>query len=221
MNKSLMQLTTETPTGFWNDSCDVDELREALEHCAVGATSNPVIVAAIAKKFPQVWNPVIDRIIMNRPTATEDDIAWELTAEVVRKGADLLLPVYKKSGGLSGRQSLQVNPKYFRDAEAMVAQAEELNRVAQNVAVKIPVVAAGLRALEDATARGIVVTPTVCFSVAQAVAAAEAIERGFDRAKASGRDIRSMRPNVAIMVGRLDDHLKRVMNKAHPLAKRK
>lgn len=211
MNKSLMQLTAETATCFWNDSCDLKQLQEAIGHGAVGATSNPVIVSAVVKSAPEIWNPVIDRIVMKFPSASEDDVAWALIAELGKKAAELLLPEFKKSGGLRGRLSLQVNPKYFRNAEAMVAQAEELNKVAPNVAIKMPVVTAGLHAIEETTARGIVVTPTVCFSVSQAIAAAEAIERGLERAENAGIDIGSMRPNVAIMVGRLDDHLKRVM----------
>lgn len=210
-NTSLMQQTAALDTDFWNDSCDLKELSDALEHGAVGATSNPVIVATVVKSAPESWNPVIDRLINDRPAADEDEIAWELTAELGRQAATLLRPEFKRSGGRKGRLSLQVNPKKFRDVAAMAAQAEMLNKTAPNVAVKMPVVPAGLQAMEMATARGIVVTPTVCFSVAQAVAAAEAIERGLDQAKAKGIDISGMRPNVAIMVGRLDDHLKRIM----------
>jgi transaldolase len=213
--KSRMQQTAECGTDFWNDSCDLEQLREASENGAVGATSNPVIVCAVVKDAPALWNPVMDRIILDHPTATEDEIAWELIAELGRSAAKLLLPEFQKSGGLRGRLSLQVNPKCFRNAEAMVGQAVELNRIAPNVAVKMPVVAAGLKAMETATARGIVVTPTVCFSISQAVAAAEAIERGLDLAKAAGINISAMRANVAIMVGRLDDHLKRVMEAQH------
>ena len=211
MSKSRMQLTAETGTDFWNDSCDLEQLQEALDNGAVGATSNPVIVSAVVKGAPKLWNPVIDRIIRDHPTATEDEVAWELIAELGKAAAKLLLPEFEKSGGRRGRLSLQVNPKYFRNADAMLAQAVELSQLAPNLAIKMPVVTAGLQAMETATARGIVVTPTVSFTVAQAVAAAEAIERGRDRAQADGRDIRALWPNVTIMVGRLDDHLKRVM----------
>lgn len=212
-NTSLMQQTAALGTDFWNDSCDLKELSDALEHGAVGATSNPVIVATVVKNAPELWNPVIDRLVHDCPTGDEDEIAWELTAELGRQASALLHPEYERSGGRKGRLSLQVNPKKFLNAPAMAAQAEILRKIAPNVAVKMPVVAAGLQAMEMATARGIVVTPTVCFSVAQAVAAAEAIERGLDQAQAKGVDISGMRPNLAIMVGRLDDHLKRVMEK--------
>lgn len=211
ITKSRMQQTAESGADFWNDSCDLKELGEALEHGASGATSNPVIVATVVKNNPGLWNPLVDELIRANPAATEDEVGWQLIAGLGKKAAELLWPEFERSAGRKGRLSLQVNPKYFRNDKAMAGQAMELQGIAPNVAVKMPVVQAGLRAMEEATARGIVVTPTVCFSVSQAVAAAEAIERGLSRAQAAGVDIRAMRPNVAIMVGRLDDHLKRVM----------
>ena len=45
-----MQQTAAFGTDFWNDSCDLRELKDALEQGAVGAMSNPVIVAAVVKK---------------------------------------------------------------------------------------------------------------------------------------------------------------------------
>jgi len=211
MTKSLMTQTGEAGTDFWNDSCDLEQLSEALEHGAVGATSNPVIVLSTVKSNPELWNPVIDELVSKNPHAAEDDIAWMLTSKIGVKAAELLLPVFENSHGRKGRLSLQVNPKFFKDADAMLAQAVELNKIAPNIAIKMPVVKDALEAMGKATALGIVVTPTVCFSVAQAVAAAEAIERGLKQAEANGIDTSSMKPNVAIMVGRLDDHLKLVM----------
>ncbi len=209
---SRMRLTSESGTDFWNDSCDLKELREALENGAVGATSNPVIVATVVKSAPEAWTPVIAHIAAENPSATEDGIAWKLIEDLAGKAAELLMPEFEKSHGRKGRLSVQVNPKYFRDAETMLKQAEELNVCAPNLAIKLPVVKEGLKAMEEAAARGIVVTPTVCFSVSQAVAAAEAIEKGMTRAENAGIDTSYMRPNVAIMVGRLDDHLRRVMD---------
>ena len=55
------------------------------------------------------------------------------------------------------------------------------------------------------TAAGVRVNVTVSFSVAQAVVAAEAIERGLKRAADPG----SIHPYITIMVGRVDDQLKR------------
>src|SRR5450756_1547978 len=55
---------------------------------------------------------------------------------------------------------------------------------------------------------------TVSFTVAQAVAAAEAVERGLDRRAAAGGDVAGMTPMVVLMIGRLDDWLKAVIERA-------
>jgi transaldolase len=74
--------------------------------------------------------------------------------------------------------------------------------------VKIPVTRAGIRAIEEATALGISINATVCFTLPQCIAVAEAVERGLRRREAEGEDVASMGPVCTIMVGRLDDWLK-------------
>ena len=88
----------------------------------------------------------------------------------------------------------------------MVEHGLSLASVAENVAIKIPCTAAGLMAVEELTRRGVAVNVTVSFSVPQAVAAAEAIERGLRDARSPA----SIHPYVTVMRGRMDDHLKRV-----------
>ena len=51
------------------------------------------------------------------------------------------------------------------------------------------------------------------FSLPQCVAVAEAVERGLKRRESEGKDISTMGPVCTIMVGRLDDWLKVVMEK--------
>ena len=74
--------------------------------------------------------------------------------------------------------------------------------------VKIPVTDAGIKAIEEATAEGVSVLATVCFTVPQCLAVAEAVERGLKRRQEAGKDTSSMAPICALMVGRLDDWLK-------------
>ena len=73
--------------------------------------------------------------------------------------------------------------------------------------VKIPVTKAGVTAIEEATSRGMSINATVCFTVPQAIAVAEAVERGLKRREAEGRETSRMGPVCTIMVGRLDDWL--------------
>jgi transaldolase len=79
--------------------------------------------------------------------------------------------------------------------------------------VKIPATAAGIVAIEEATYRGVSVNATVCFTLPQCIAVAEAVERGFSRREREGKDIKSMGPVCTIMVGRLDDWLKVLLEK--------
>jgi transaldolase len=201
----LYAMAVTTPTDYWNDSCSVEELRYAIERGAVGATSNPTIVLAVLKKEMHLWRDRIQAIIRENPTATETEITWQVIEEVAVKGADLLRPVFEREGGRKGRLSIQTNPTYYRNADAIVAQAERFHGLAPNMQVKIPVTSAGVRAIEAATYRGVNINATVCFTVPQSLAVAEAMERGLRRREAEGLDIAGMRPVCTLMIGRLDD----------------
>ncbi len=200
-------MTVETPTEFWNDSCEVRSLARAIENGATGATSNPVIVMAAMEADRAEWDEVTRKLIADHPTDTEVDVAWRLVDEAARRGAALLLPVFEAKRGTAGRLSVQTSPQLYRSAERMVEQGMRFAALAPNIAVKIPAVAAGMVAIEELTARGVVINATVSYSVTQAVEAAEAVERGLARL-ARGVDRERVTPWITIMVGRIDDHLR-------------
>src|SRR6202023_4389464 len=108
----------------------------------------------------------------------------------------------------NGSPPLQKAPALYRDPRAIVEQAEEFSRLAPNMIVKIPVTSAGIPAIEEATYRGISINATVCFTLPQCIAVAEAVERGLKRREREGKEISAMGPVCTIMVGRLDDWLK-------------
>jgi transaldolase len=152
-------------------------------------------------------------LIEERSTATEDQIVWQLVREVSVKAAGLLRPVFEAHQGKNGRLSIQTDPRLFRDTKAIVEQAEEFNRLAPNMIVKIPVTSAGIPAIEEATYRGISINATVSFTLPQCIAVAEAVERGLKRREREGKNITTMGPVCTIMVGRLDDWLKVLVEK--------
>jgi transaldolase len=209
----LHEMTQSTPTCLWNDSASIQELTYSMEHGAVGATCNPVIVLGVLKKEMPLWKDRIHGLIQERPTANEEEIAWKLVREVSIKAAGLLNPVFNAHQGRNGRLSIQTDPRLFRDPQAIVEQAEEFNRLAPNMIVKIPVTRAGIPAIEEATYRGISINATVCFTLPQCAAVAEAVERGFKRREREGKPIKTMGPVCTIMVGRLDDWLKVLVEK--------
>jgi len=209
----LHEMTQTTPTCLWNDSADIDELMYAIENGAVGATCNPVIALGILKKEIALWRPRIESLLRELPGATEDQIGWKLVEEMSVRAAKLLEPAFAAHGGRNGRLSIQTDPRYFRDPGAIVENATAFNRLAPNMIVKIPATSAGIVAIEEATSRGMSVNATVCFTLPQCIAVAEAVERGLRRRDSEGKDVESMGPVCTIMVGRLDDWLKVLLEK--------
>jgi transaldolase len=209
----LHQMTQTTPTCLWNDSASVQELSYSIEHGAVGATCNPVIVLGVLKKEIKDWKGRLQSLIRERTNATEDDIAWQVVREISSQAASLLKPVFDEQLGKNGRLSIQTDPRLFRDSSAILKQAIEFDQIAPNMIVKIPVTRAGITAIEETTYRGISINATVCFTLPQCIAVAEAVERGLKRREKDGKEIATMGPVCTIMVGRLDDWLKVLVEK--------
>jgi transaldolase len=209
----LKQMTQTTPTCLWNDSASIDELTRSIEDGAVGATCNPVIAVSVLKKDLPAWRPRIESLLRELPTATEDQIGWKLIEELSVRAAKLLEPAFKEHAGRNGRLSIQTDPRFYRDTDAICEQAVAFNGLAPNMIVKIPVTHAGIGAIEESTYRGISINATVSFTLPQCIAVAEAVERGLKRREAEGKDISSMGPVCTIMVGRLDDWLKVVQER--------
>jgi transaldolase len=204
----LGRTVATTPTDIWNDSCAVDELEYAISFGAVGATANPVIVHDVWKHDPNLWRDRVRALAAEHPEWTEVDLAWTIVEEMSVRAAPLLLPTWEEHHGRKGRLSIQTNPINFRTADAMLAQGVRFDSLAPNVIVKFPATKVGIGVMEEATYRGVNVNCTVSFSVAQAVAAAEAVERGLRRREADGLPTDSMGPVITIMIGRIEDWLR-------------
>ncbi len=209
----LGRTIAETATDIWNDSCNVDELEYAVAFGAVGATANPTIVVDNWRRDPDRWAARVRAIATEQPLFSERELAMAVVAEMSVRAAPLLNPAFEASGGRAGRLSVQTDPTLFRDAPAMVTQAFGFTTLAPNIIVKFPTTAAGVAAMEEATYQGISVNATVSFSVAQAFAAADAVQRGLERREADGHDTSSMGPVITIMMGRLEDWLREVVER--------
>lgn len=209
----LARMARTTPTEYWNDSCALAELDYAVARGAVGATSNPTIVGEVLKKELDIWVPRIRQIAAERPTATDIDITWQVVEEMATRGAAILEPVHRRTNGRLGRLSIQTDPTLYRDAQRMLEQGRRFAGLGPNMQVKFPATAAGLVAIEEATFLGISINATVSFTVPQALAVGRAVERGLTRREAAGQDTASMSPVCTVMIGRLDDWLKVIVER--------
>jgi transaldolase len=204
----LARTIAETPTDIWNDSCAVDELEYALAFGAVGATANPTIVHDVWKKDPAHWRSRAKVLADSNRGWTEVEIAWAVVEEMSLAGTRLLEPVFVRHGGRKGRLSIQTNPTFWRSHDQMLDQGLGFAALAPNVIVKFPATTVGIEVMEEATYRGVSINATVSFSVAQALAAGEAVERGLRRREAAGLAVEDMGPVITIMKGRLEDWLR-------------
>lgn len=206
----LQQMVKETPTGYWNDSCHLDELDYAVQRGATGATTNPVIATTVLGQDLKRYTSFIQDTVSSQKSATEDEIAWLTLEHMAVLGAKKLEPIFDPSKGF-GRISIQTNTKFFRSTERLIEQAVHFHLLAPNMQVKMPVTSAGVPAFEEATYQGVSINATVSFTVAQAVAVAEAVEKGMQRRAKEGKSNEHINPVITIMAGRVDDWLKVVV----------
>src|ERR1700721_3461391 len=90
----LYEMTQTTPTCLWNDSAALSELSYSIEHGAVGAACNPVIVLDVLKKEAHLWNDRIRALAVELPTATEEELGWKLVEEISAQRAELVGPAF-------------------------------------------------------------------------------------------------------------------------------
>lgn len=90
---------------------------------------------------------------------------------VHKSGRNFLEVVEEIAGIVKGPVSAEV---VALDYDGMMREAEILRRIADNIAIKVPLTPAGLRACKALTSDGSMVNVTLCFSAAQALLAAKA-----------------------------------------------
>jgi transaldolase len=138
----------------------------------------------------------------------------EIVTEDIRRGADVLRPVYDGTAGADGYVSLEVDPDLAHDAARTIGRVEELFRAVgrPNVFIKIPATDAGLPAIEESIARGIPVNVTLIFSVKRYEEVAEAYIRGVERLTAAGGDPRRVASVASFFVSRVDTAVDKLLN---------
>lgn len=195
-----------TPTTWWHDSANPDEILRAKERGAMGVTTNPVLTYKTFQAHPEIWMPLVEKI--------SDDLDFEERAEALLKlvatsAAKQFEDVFAATNGRHGLALGQLNPSKAGDAEAMYAQAKRIHSWADNIAIKLPATGAGIEVVEKLAEDGIPICATINVSVAQALAVAEAYERGKKKCKSPALCL------VVQQVGRLDDYLRDVAKDEH------
>src|SRR5688500_4301963 len=170
-----------------------------------GVTTNPPLSLQAIKLAPELWAAEIRKIASQNPGLDYEGVYWTMYLDLVKKGAEAIRPVWEKSGGKYGFLSGQVDPRFVRDADKMLAQGLQIAAQGSNVMVKLPGSQEGYEMLEELTSLGISTNNTTSFTVAQYMRCMSAVTAGLYRARAAGVDLSKWRSVITHMSARLGE----------------
>ena len=177
-----------------------------------GCTTNPPLSLTAVKSDPEFWNEWIDDLIASNLDLDYKELAWLTYKEVVRRGAEMMLPIWEASDGRYGWISGQLDPRLFTEIDTMVTGADELRGVHPNVMVKVPGSTQGIDVLRILASKGISTNTTTCFTLPQILASARATKEGLQLAQQGSRflpktvDLTKWRAVITMMIGRLTEN---------------
>lgn len=176
-----------------------------------GCTTNPPLSLTAVKSNPVFWNEWLDDLIYSHPDLDQKELTWLTYKEVVKRGAEMMLPLWQASKGRFGWLSGQLDPRLFTEKETMVQEAEELSALQPNVMIKVPGSTEGIEVVRVLAAKGISTNTTVCFTLPQIMASARATQEGLHLVQkgsyfvSESVDVTHWRAVITMMVGRLTE----------------
>ncbi len=179
------------------------EFRALVDLGVTGVTANPTILEkAIAGSTDY------DQALAVLAEAGKDasEIYEALAVEDLQAAADLLRPVYARTGGADGYVSLEVSPALARDTEGTIAEARRLFSALgrPNVLIKVPATPQGIPAIRRLTGGGVNVNITLIFSLDVYRDVIEAYIAGLEDLARSGGDVSQVASVASFFVSRVD-----------------
>ena len=170
-----------------------------------GCTTNPSLSWQAVQADPEFWNAWLDETIQANPQASVKELVWTTYKEVVKRGAAMYLPLFEATRGRFGWLSGQLDPRLFTETEEMTRDAVELSQLSPNVMIKVPASMQGIEVVKILTSRGISTNTTVCFTLPQIMASANAAMEGMKIAERNKVDLSKWRAVITMMIGRLTE----------------
>jgi transaldolase/glucose-6-phosphate isomerase len=181
------------------------ELQRMVESDGLlGVTSNPAIfekAVAGSPDYDQAMQTLIDQGV-----GDAKDIFERLAIEDIQLAADVLRPVYARTGGRDGFVSMEVSPYLYNDTPGTIAEARRLWSTLRrdNVMIKIPATAAGIPAIQQLIGEGMNINVTLLFAVEIYEAVANAYLTGMEQLLAGGGDLGKVTSVASFFVSRID-----------------
>jgi len=205
-NPSISSLVA-SGTNLYLDSIDPELVKLNLEWGAVGATSNPIIIAGLIESGR--FDDALTKLMASG--SDDSEIAWALTDQLVQDAQTAFLPIWNSTKGNAGWVSFELDP-LIEDSDLNLPHAERVERYVElgkrwsagheNRMIKVPATAAGLDALSALCAAGITLNVTLVFTMDQYRAARTNVLEGA-RKRHSLEDFKSV---YSIFVSRVDQY---------------
>lgn len=171
-----------------------------------GCTTNPPLSWTAVQSDPKFWGEWIAKLSQAHPEHDNHKLAWLTYKEVVKRGAEMMMPIYEASHGRYGWISGQLDPRLFTEVDQMVTDADELRAISPNVMIKVPASMQGIEVLKILTSKGISTNTTTCFTLPQIMASADAAMAGLAIAEKNKTDMGNWRAVITHMIGRLTEN---------------
>ena len=171
-----------------------------------GCTTNPPLSWTACQSDPKYWSEWIRQESARQPNLDNKQMAWTLYKEIVRRGAEMFLPIFEASGGRFGWISGQLDPRLFTETEQMVHDAEILHALSPNVMIKVPASMQGMDVLKILASKAISTNTTTCFTLPQIMGSADATREGMQLAEKNKVDLSKWRAVITMMIGRLTEN---------------
>lgn len=193
---------------FWYDNIERGMLQDGgLEDLIgkgiTGVTSNPTIFMK-AISGSDAYDDDIARLARDGLEAY--DIYDALVIDDIATAADILRPIYDKTGGQDGFVSIEPNPALAYDVEGTVEEIRRLHATLErpNVMVKAPGTLEAIPAIEQLLSEGHNINITLLFSPITYQKVAEAYISALEKFDEAGGDVSNVSSVASFFVSRVD-----------------
>jgi transaldolase/glucose-6-phosphate isomerase len=179
------------------------DLQKLIDMGVTGLTSNP----SIFQKAIAASEDYNESLVRHAESGKDAVGVFEaLATEDIVAVADLLAPVYHRTGGADGFASLEVNPHLARDTQGTISEARRLYDLMgrPNVMIKVPATPEGIPAIRQLISDGINVNVTLIFSAKTYADVREAYISGLEAFSRSGGDPSTVSSVASFFISRVD-----------------
>lgn len=179
------------------------ELERLVGMGVTGLTSNPTIFQKAISSGSEYDASLVKHASRG---LTAEQLFEALATEDIRAAADILRPVYERTGGADGFASLEVSPRLAHNTDGTVEAAlrlfDALDR--PNVMIKVPATPEGIPAIRELIGKGININVTLIFSLEMYARVREAYIAGLEDLDRAGGNLSAVASVASFFVSRVD-----------------